>query len=232
MRNRNSGNRRDWRDDNRRNREDDNQMNQGGRSDRGDHGQGDRDPNYYGSEYQGGDFERQSHGYGDYGRGNEQFGTGRRGSDQFGGQRSSWGGRSMDRGFGYGGGNWDYGSQSRDAYRNQLDDNRRSPDYDEARSWSSQRDSDQGGSRGYGQPDRIGGTEWGGHEGGSRQGSDRNRHEDDYLHWRNEQVSRFDKDYSDYQTERRKKFSEDFDKWRSSRPSSGETGSQASNKNK
>lgn len=233
MRNRNSGNRRDWRDDNRRHREDDYQMNQSGRRDHSDYGQGDRDPNYYGSEYQGGgDFDRQSQGYGDYGRGNEQFGSGRRGGEQLGGQRSSWGGRPMERGFGYGGGNWDYGSQSRERSSRQFEDNRRSPDYDEDRYSNSQRDNDYGGARGYGQPDRIGGTEWGGQEADSRRGADRNRYEDDYLHWRNEQVNRFDKDYSDYQTERRKKFSEDFDKWRSSRSSSGETGSQTSNKTK
>ena len=63
----------------------------------------------------------------------------------------------------------------------------------------------------------------------------RHHQDEDYYHWRNEQLRKFDQDYEDWRNERRKKFSEDFDKWRSSRPEKSEgsrTASQADNKNK
>ena len=50
-------------------------------------------------------------------------------------------------------------------------------------------------------------------------GSDMNRRdfEPDYLHWREQQISKFDRDYDEWRSERRQKFSSDFDTWRSSR---------------
>jgi hypothetical protein len=81
----------------------------------------------------------------------------------------------------------------------------------------------------------------GGHEGGQRswdraeEQNLRHQHDDDYHHWRNEQLRKFDQDYEEWRNERRKKFSEDFDKWRSARPERAEgnrTVSQADNKNK
>ena len=41
--------------------------------------------------------------------------------------------------------------------------------------------------------------------------------EPDYLHWREQQMSKFDRDYDDWRSERRQKFSSDFDTWRSQR---------------
>ena len=217
MRNRSRNNRSDWRDDDSRNRDDNYQMGQasgrGGEPPReDDYGQGDRDPNFYGSEYQGGE---------SFGPGNSQYGSNRGGGEQFGGQRSTRGGR--------GGGFSDYGSEGESSRYG-----RRSPDYDEDRYWSSDRDRDfnssgagySQSSGGYGNASgRYGARGYGDQRSGVGQyGSRQNQHDDDYTHWRNEQVSKFDKDYSDYQTERRKKFSEEFDKWRSSRPTSSSEG--------
>lgn len=42
-------------------------------------------------------------------------------------------------------------------------------------------------------------------------------HDDDYMHWREQQMSRLDEDYHHWRGERRKKFAEEFDKWRSER---------------
>lgn len=57
------------------------------------------------------------------------------------------------------------------------------------------------------------------------QGDRRAGHEDfepDYLHWRNQQMSRFDQDYADWRSEKRQKFSSDFDTWRQTRPKKDE----------
>ncbi|MGA0544104.1 hypothetical protein ACO2Q1_02390 [Brevundimonas sp. VNH65] len=63
-------------------------------------------------------------------------------------------------------------------------------------------------------------------------------YEPDYLHWREQQMSKFDRDYDDWRSERRQKFSSDFDTWRSTRGnaivenvSDGGTGSQKDVKN-
>jgi hypothetical protein len=48
-----------------------------------------------------------------------------------------------------------------------------------------------------------------------------NRFDDDYHHWRQEQISKLDEDYQGWQTERRKKFADEFDKWRIERSKSG-----------
>ena len=42
-------------------------------------------------------------------------------------------------------------------------------------------------------------------------------HDDDYGHWREEQMKKLDEDYHTWRGERRKKFAEEFDKWRSER---------------
>ncbi|MDO1558430.1 hypothetical protein Q0812_03190 [Brevundimonas sp. 2R-24] len=42
-------------------------------------------------------------------------------------------------------------------------------------------------------------------------------YEPDYLHWREQQMSKFDRDYHEWRSERRQKFSSDFDTWRASR---------------
>jgi hypothetical protein len=63
----------------------------------------------------------------------------------------------------------------------------------------------------------------------------RHHYDEDYHHWRNEQLRKFDQDYDEWRNERRQKFTEDFNKWRSSRPERSEgsrTTSQADLKNK
>lgn len=81
----------------------------------------------------------------------------------------------------------------------------------------------QGGGYGQGQghggyPDHgyaPGGQIWEG-QGGQTSGG-RQDFEPDYLHWREQQMSKFDRDYDEWRSERRQKFSSDFDTWRSSR---------------
>jgi hypothetical protein len=41
--------------------------------------------------------------------------------------------------------------------------------------------------------------------------------DDDYNHWRQEQISKLDEDYATWLSERRQKFADEFDKWRSER---------------
>lgn len=53
-------------------------------------------------------------------------------------------------------------------------------------------------------------------QGGRRAGNE--DFEPDYLHWRDQQLSRFDQDYADWRNEKRQKFSSDFDSWRQTRP--------------
>lgn len=52
---------------------------------------------------------------------------------------------------------------------------------------------------------------------GSGPGMNRRDYEADYLHWREEQMSKFDRDYDEWRSERRQKFSSDFDTWRRNR---------------
>jgi hypothetical protein len=77
---------------------------------------------------------------------------------------------------------------------------------------------------------------WGeGEFGRTAQENWRHHHDEDYHHWRNEQLRKFDQDYDEWRNELRQKFTEDFNKWRSSRPESTEgsrTTSQADLKNK
>ncbi len=47
--------------------------------------------------------------------------------------------------------------------------------------------------------------------------------DDDYYHWRNEQIGKFDADYEAWQSERRKKFSDEFGKWRNDRAAKSAT---------
>jgi hypothetical protein len=56
---------------------------------------------------------------------------------------------------------------------------------------------------------------------------ERQKFDDDYSYWRDEQVKRFDEDYSSWLGERRKKFSDEFGKWRDerNRARSGTSGS-------
>jgi hypothetical protein len=71
--------------------------------------------------------------------------------------------------------------------------------------------------------DEIGGTSFGSRFYGSDERPDeigsRHTHDDDYHHWRQDQIKQFDNEYDDYRTERRKKFSDDFSKWRDERKS-------------
>ena len=55
------------------------------------------------------------------------------------------------------------------------------------------------------------------------------RHDDDYSHWRNEQIGKLDEDYTAFRDERRKKFADEFDKWRTDRASKAgaQTGNEA-----
>jgi hypothetical protein len=48
-----------------------------------------------------------------------------------------------------------------------------------------------------------------------------NRFDDDYYHWRQEQIGKLDEDYQGWQAERRKKFADEFDKWRTERSKNG-----------
>jgi hypothetical protein len=43
--------------------------------------------------------------------------------------------------------------------------------------------------------------------------------DDDYNHWREQQLGKFDEDYKSWRDERRQKFSDDFGKWREERAS-------------
>jgi hypothetical protein len=91
---------------------------------------------------------------------------------------------------------------------------------------------------------RFGGSEEGqGFQGGWGEGEFgkiaqenwRHHHDEDYHHWRNEQLRKFDQDYDEWRNERRQKFTEDFNKWRLSRPERTEgsrTTSQVDLKNK
>lgn len=47
--------------------------------------------------------------------------------------------------------------------------------------------------------------------------------DDDYVNWRQEQMSKLDTEYGEWRKERRKKFLEEFDKWRSDRASKSGT---------
>jgi hypothetical protein len=55
-------------------------------------------------------------------------------------------------------------------------------------------------------------------ETGRMAGGPMSHHDEDYHHWRSQQIGKLDKDYQDWRNERRKKFSDEFEKWRSSRP--------------
>jgi len=62
-------------------------------------------------------------------------------------------------------------------------------------------------------------------EGGPRSGEQQSgrssgskRFSDDYLRWRDEQISRFDDDYSAWTSERQKEFGSEFETWRQNRP--------------
>jgi hypothetical protein len=84
---------------------------------------------------------------------------------------------------------------------------------------------------GYGQSGENQGSGRGGEQGSYSQGMygsqgqyQGHHHDDDYMHWRNEQLGKLDEDYKTWQGERRKKFADEFDKWRSER--SAKAGSQ------
>ena len=49
-----------------------------------------------------------------------------------------------------------------------------------------------------------------------------NQFDDDYTHWRNEQIGKLDEDYKAWQGERRQKFSDEFGEWRSERSAKGD----------
>jgi hypothetical protein len=91
---------------------------------------------------------------------------------------------------------------------------------------------------GYGRGEQGKGFQggWGeGEFGRTAQENQRHHNDEDYHHWRNEQLRKFDQDYDEWRNERRQKFTEDFNKWRSSRPERTEgsrTTSQADLKNK
>jgi hypothetical protein len=63
------------------------------------------------------------------------------------------------------------------------------------------------------------GARWQGRSGWQNQD---NQFDDDYNHWRNEQIGKLDEDYKAWQGERRQKFSDEFGKWRSERTAKGE----------
>jgi hypothetical protein len=168
-----------------------------GRSGFGQYGHPEED--YRRSGEPGHDYYGQSSGY--YGegqtRGGRGMGTGYYGEGQYGGGRGMTGGYWGEGQYGGGG----------DPYATQLGGRG---------GWS-------GGQRGTG-----GGGYWGGEAGGRewQHGGEggmagRSHFDDDYSHWRQEQMRKFDKDYEEWRSERRKKFSEDFDTWRAARPQQG-----------
>jgi hypothetical protein len=48
----------------------------------------------------------------------------------------------------------------------------------------------------------------------------RHAHDDDYHHWRDDQMKQLDNEYDAYRSDRRKKFSDDFSTWRDERKTS------------
>lgn len=66
-----------------------------------------------------------------------------------------------------------------------------------------------------------------GGSGGTQGGDERPRerdpsHDDDYVHWREQQMNKLDEDYHNWRAERRTKFDEEFEKWRSERNATGQ----------
>ena len=76
---------------------------------------------------------------------------------------------------------------------------------------------------GYGNFDQEGGSYGARSQGRSGWQNQENQFDDDYNHWRNEQVGKLDEDYRAWQGERRQKFSDEFGKWRSERMAKGDT---------
>lgn len=143
-----------------------------------------------------GQYERDDRGYDDgasrsdsgRNRGDWAGGYGRQAQSAYGYGRSDFGGRSQQADRSYGGGQY-------------QDD----PSYE---------------AQGYAPGAQIWDQSGGGR--GSRQaygrgGSSHSEFEPDYLHWREQQMSRFDNDYRDWRSEKRQKFTSDFDTWRAGR---------------
>jgi len=74
-----------------------------------------------------------------------------------------------------------------------------------------------------GRSTRGGGAFFGGQSGG------RSPYDDNYRHWRDQQIRQFDREYDDYCRERQQQFEQDFDSWRTSRLTQGGTGGTVGN---
>lgn len=146
-------------------------------------------------------------------------------------RRAEWGGRDDEqRRWGQGRtDDRDYGQSYRSQGRFQ-DSNR------DSQNWGSQgarHGAGDGYARGYGTERGAYGSDRGGWSQGYAPGgqiwqernaygsgssaSGREDYDPDYLHWRQQQLSRFDKDYDAWRNERRTQFSSDFDAWRAGR---------------
>lgn len=167
---------------------------------------------------------RRTEGYGQYSRSDRGGYDGDRSShDQYG-----YGSQPYETTRAHGGGRSDYDRDTRFGQASRSGEFGQGYGYNRAygRETGSYRDRNQGSpDHGY----APGSHTW---EGQSRSLNQRD-YEPDYLHWREQQMSKFDRDYDDWRSERRQKFSSDFDTWRSTRGnpivenvSDGGTGSQ------
>ncbi|MBX3477778.1 MAG: hypothetical protein KF910_09225 [Brevundimonas sp.] len=143
--------------------------------------------------------------------------------------RADWGGRSSQDAYGYGAQGYEpsrsYGSgetwgRGPGRFEQAPRGGEFGRDYGVNRAYGRDHDQGRGPARTYGSGRDY---EAQGYAPGAQiwQGSGRDMgrpdHEPDYLHWREQQMSKFDRDYDDWRNERRQKFSSDFDSWRSSR---------------
>jgi hypothetical protein len=159
-------------------------------------------------------------------RGYRQGGYGSNGySAGFGGGSMGYGAnRDYRRDRGYAEGN--YGGANLRAGRNQT--------YDEG-SYGSNEPYGQGsyrqggamrGQTGFGVPGSTGQGDYGPYSTdwaqSGRMGGPMTHHDEDYHHWRSQQIGKLDKDYEAWRNERRQKFSDEFEKWRSARPQNGD----------
>lgn len=187
---------------------------------------------------------RRSEGYGQSsGQGRGDYGRSSTPYDRYDSQSNdpgrSYGGRGYDSGSRYGhsprsgefGQDYGYGRAYGQGSSQGYGRGRGSYDMDSSRDYRGSRYSQDDRDEGYAPGAQI----WQGGRGGASAG--RSDYEPDYLHWREQQMSKFDKDYDDWRAEKRQKFSSDFDTWRTSRNaivenvSDGGTGSQKDVKN-
>ncbi len=152
-------------------------------------------------------------GGGQYARDEDSRGYGR--------DRDDWGAPSSQDRYGYGAGPYQpsrsYGGETwargRGGFEQQPRAGEFGRDYGVNRAYGAYQSREQEDARAYRATSHAPGAQiW------EASGSDNRRdYEPDYLHWREQQISKFDRDYDDWRSERRQKFSSDFDTWRTNR---------------